>query len=122
MQAMRDVLRTTLGKSLNALQPLDRLAAAWPVAAGHGIAERSTVTALDEGVATVTVADITWQKQLRNIAQQLKGDLARISRVPLTDILFVLPSVAVPEPNAPAMPRRPAAGNRSANPGTRKPQ
>jgi predicted nucleic acid-binding Zn ribbon protein len=94
MQLMRDVLRSSLAKSLSGLSPLDRLASAWPVAAGHGIAERSSVTGLDDGVATVTVADAVWQAQLRTTADQLRRELARISGVPLTDILFLLPAAA----------------------------
>ncbi|SEB67242.1 DciA family protein [Terriglobus roseus] len=94
MQLMRDVLRSSLAKSLSSLSPLDRLASAWPVAAGHGIAERSSVTNFEEGIATVTVADAAWQVQLRSTADQLKRELARISGVPLTDILFLLPVAA----------------------------
>ncbi len=92
MQGMRDLLQSSLGKSLNGLSPLDRLATAWPVAAGHAIAGRSEVTSLQDGVATITVADPGWQAQLRTVGAQLQADLARISRVPLTDILFLLPS------------------------------
>jgi predicted nucleic acid-binding Zn ribbon protein len=95
MQAMRELLRSTLGKSLGALTPLDRLGAAWPVVAGHAVAERSQVTGLADAVATVTVVDAAWQRQLQSTADQLRGDLARISRVPLTDILFLLPAGAV---------------------------
>jgi predicted nucleic acid-binding Zn ribbon protein len=102
MQAMRDLLRTSLGKSLSALSPLDRLAAAWPIAVGHGIAERSEVTSLEDGAVTITVADPGWQMQLRSTAGLLQNDLARISRVPLTAILFVLPSVQTTD-------RKPAA-------------
>jgi predicted nucleic acid-binding Zn ribbon protein len=94
MQLMRDLLRSSLAKSLASLSPLDRLASAWPVAAGHGIAERSSVTDFKEGIATVTVADAVWQAQLRSTADQLKRELARISGVPLTDILFLLPVAA----------------------------
>ena len=94
MQLMRDVLRSSLAKSLSGLSPLDRVASAWPVAAGHGIAERSSVTDLDEGVAVVTVADAVWQAQLRTTADQLRRELARVSGVPLTDILFLLPAAA----------------------------
>jgi predicted nucleic acid-binding Zn ribbon protein len=94
MQAMRELLRTTLARSLDGLSPLDRLSAAWPVATGHAVAERSSVTGLDGTVATVTVADTTWQRQLQSTSHQLRNDVARISRVPLTDILFVLPAGA----------------------------
>jgi predicted nucleic acid-binding Zn ribbon protein len=105
MQAMRQLLDTSLGKALEGLTELDRLSAAWPVAAGHAVAHRSAVTAFALGVATVTVPDMNWQRQLRSTAQQLRGDLARISRVPLTDILFVLPAGAE-TPGASAKPYR----------------
>ncbi len=102
MQAMRDLLRSSLARSLASLSPLDRLSAAWPVAAGHAIAERSNVAALDGGTVTVAVESVAWQSQLRAVAAQLRSDLARISHVPLTDILFVLPTSA----NQPAQPSR----------------
>ena len=107
MEAMRDLLRTSLGKSLGALSPLDRLATAWPIAAGHSIAERSEVTSLDDGTVIVTVADQGWQAQLRAVGTQLQGDLQRISRVPLTAILFVLPSVRPEERRTPATAPKP---------------
>ena len=94
MQLMRDLLRSSLAKSLSGLSPLDRLASAWPVAAGHGIAERTSVTDFEEGAAIITVPDAVWQAQLRSTTDQLRRDLARISGVPLTDILFLLPAAA----------------------------
>lgn len=108
MEAMHDLLRRSLGKSLASLSPLDRLATAWPIAAGHAIAERSSVTSLEEGAVTVTVGDSGWQQQLRAIGTQLQRDLSRISRVPLTAILFVLPS-AQPAERKPAAAARPQA-------------
>ena len=91
MQALRDILRQNLRLSLDALSPLDRLATAWPVAAGHAIAAHSAITALENGVATAEVAQPQWLQQLRELTPQLRGDLQRVSGIPLTDILFVLP-------------------------------
>ncbi len=91
MQGMREMLRSALGDSLSALPPLERLAAAWPVAAGHSIATHSSVIALEGAVATIQVADKNWLQQLRGMEQQLRGELARIARVPLTDILWEIP-------------------------------
>ena len=108
MQVMRDLLRTSLGKSLAGLSPLDRLATAWPIAAGHAIAERSEVTALEDGRATITVASAAWQTQLRSSAPLLQADLARISRVPLNAILFVLPSANNAERKPVAQAAKPA--------------
>ena len=92
MQPLRDVLRSSLRSSLRGLRPLDRLAAAWPVVAGHAIAERSAVIDLDDSTATVEVAGgQVWLRQLREMTPQLRGDLAKVSGVPLTDILFTAP-------------------------------
>jgi len=109
MQAMRDLLRTSLGKSLEALSPLDRLATAWPVVAGHATAERTSIESLEDGVVTILVPDLAWRNQLENIVGQLRGDLSRISRVPVTDILFLLPAGAEPpRPRAKPVRRKPA--------------
>lgn len=91
MQGMRDMLRSVLGDSLSALPPIERLAAAWPVAAGHNIAAHSSVVALEGTIATIHVADKNWLQQLRSMTPQLRGELARIARVPLTDILWETP-------------------------------
>ncbi len=91
MQALRDILRQSLKSSLDKLAPLDRLAAAWPVAAGHSIARHSAVISLQNGVATVEVTTPEWLQQLRSMTPQLRGDLQQVSGIPLTDILFVLP-------------------------------
>ncbi len=98
MQAMHDVLRSALAASLSGLSPLDRLGAAWPVVAGHAIAEHSAVTAFADGAVTVTADTPAWQRQLGMLQAQLLSDLRRVSRVAVTDILFIVPSHHVPEP------------------------
>lgn len=110
MQAMRDLLRSALAASLDALTPADRVSAAWPVAAGHAIASRSTVTAVQGTVAHVSVHDPAWLGQLRSMTPKLLADLAHVSRVPLTDILFTTPDApAAPSPRP--MPARRRAGS-----------
>jgi predicted nucleic acid-binding Zn ribbon protein len=87
---MRDLLRSSLLKSMRSLGSLDRLAMAWPVVAGHAIAERSSVAELNGSVATVVVSgDDAWLDQMRRMTPQLRGDLAKVSGVTLTDILFL---------------------------------
>ncbi len=88
MQSLRDILRSSLRTSLGALTPLDRLAAAWPVAAGHAIAERSSVVRLEGTQAVIEVRDPVWLAELRANTPRLVTDLARVSGVTLTDILF----------------------------------
>lgn len=110
MQSMRDLLRDSLRVSLNALSPTDRLAAAWPVAAGHAIAERSAVRDVRGTQAVVDVYDPGWLPTLRAATPQLAGDLARVSGIAVTDILFLaaardatiqLPSRVGPNRNQP---------------------
>ena len=57
MEGMRDLLKNTLGQSLNALGDEDRLAAAWPVACGKAMAERGRVVGYEDGV----VAGARWR-------------------------------------------------------------
>ncbi len=91
MHSIRDVLRTSLAASLKELDPLDRLAAAWPVVAGHAIAERSFVSAYEDRVVTVLAETQAWRRQLLAMRDLFRGDLQRVSRVPVTDILFLVP-------------------------------
>ena len=88
MQTMRDLLRANLGRSLRDLPPLDRLAAAWPVACGSALAGRGAVTAYDGATVTILVADPAWLPPLRQMRLVLASDLARIAAVPVTAIHF----------------------------------
>ncbi|WP_419805695.1 DciA family protein [Terriglobus sp.] len=88
MQSLRDILRSSLRTSLAALTPFDRVTAAWPVAAGHAIAERSSIVRLDGTQAAAEVRDPAWLPELRANTPRLVADLARVSGVAVTDILF----------------------------------
>ena len=88
MEGMRALLRGSLGKSLATLTPLDRLAAAWPVACGSALAARGELLALEEGRLTIRVADAAWLDQMRAMRQHLTGELARIAAVELREIHF----------------------------------
>lgn len=90
MQLMRDILWRSLAKSLSTLTPLDRLAAAWPVVAGHATAARSAVVHYEGGCVTVAAATEEWRQQLTSSAIRLRGDLQRVSGATVTDILVVL--------------------------------
>ena len=88
MQGMRELLRSSLGKSLSGLTPVDRLAAAWPVACGRLMAEHGVVTEYAEGVVTIEVGDDSWLQQMLQLRGQLTGDLRRIAAVELREIHF----------------------------------
>ena len=60
MQNMRDLLRANLGRSLQTMPPLDRLASAWPVASGAALAGRASIFAYEDGVVDIEVAAQEW--------------------------------------------------------------
>ncbi len=88
MEGIRDLLKRSLGQSLNSLRDVDRLAAAWPVACGKTMAERGTVVSYDDGVLLVQVEDRAWLQQLTSMRGQLAGEMARIAGVRVNQIHF----------------------------------
>jgi hypothetical protein len=88
MQGMRDLLRDRLRQSLRAMTPLDRLAAAWPVACGKSMAAHGTLTALTDGTLHILVTDDAWLSQMISMRSILQHDLARVAGVPLAGIHF----------------------------------
>lgn len=88
MDDMRAVLRRNLGRSLEALTPLDRLRAAWPVACGKSMAAQATLVSLEEGTLQIEVSSEAWLEELRSRTSVLRHELARIARVPLSAIHF----------------------------------
>jgi hypothetical protein len=90
MEAMRDLLRGTLRRSLRGIRDEDRLAAAWTVACGRQMAERGTVVAYEAGTVRVQVADQVWLRQMISLRGVLERDLARIAGLPVAAIHFEL--------------------------------
>ena len=90
MQNMRDLLRGTLRRSLRAMSPVDRLAAAWPVACGRAMATHGEIVGFIDGVIQVQVADQTWLNQMLTMRSVLEHDLSRVAGVPVTGIHFEL--------------------------------
>lgn len=85
---MRDVLRSSLGRSLRTLSDEDRLAAAWPVACGSALAARAEVLGLDAaGVLHVRVLP-GWREQFMQMRTMLAADLSRIAGVRLQTLHF----------------------------------
>lgn len=89
MQGMRDLLRSSLGRSLRTLSEEDRLAAAWPVACGPVLAARAQVLGLDaDGVLHVRVLQPGWREQFMQMRTMLVDDLRRIAGVRVRTIHF----------------------------------
>ncbi len=90
MEAMRDVMRGSLGRSLRGLGEEDRLAAAWTVACGVAMADRGRVVGYDSGVVRIEVADPTWLRQMISLRSVLERDVSRIAGLPVSRIRFEL--------------------------------
>ncbi len=88
MEGIRDLLKRSLGQSLNSLSDEDRLAAAWPVACGKTMAARGTVVGYDDGVLRVRVEKRAWLQQLMSMRGPLAGEIARIAGVTVSAIHF----------------------------------
>lgn len=89
MQAMREVLRGGLGRSLRTLSDEDRLAAAWVVACGPALAARAEVLGLDDDrVLHIRVLQPGWREQFAQMRAMLTDDLRKIAGVRLQAIHF----------------------------------
>ena len=88
MESMRDVLRGSLGRSLQTMEPLDRLRAAWPVACGAAMARKGVVVGFEDGVLRIAVTDSTWMEQMMAMRSVLQKELSRIAEVKLGGIHF----------------------------------
>ena len=90
MEAMRDVLRGNLARSLRGIGDADRLAAAWTVACGRAMADHGAVVGYDAGVVRVEVADALWLRQMISLRGTLEREVARIAGLPVSRIEFEL--------------------------------
>jgi hypothetical protein len=90
MEAMRELLRGSLGRSLGAMRDEDRLAAAWTVACGSAMADRGAVIGYESGVVRVEVTDAVWMRQMVSLRGTLEREMARIAGLPVAGIHFEL--------------------------------
>jgi hypothetical protein len=88
LEGMRDLLKGSLGRSLDGLRDEDKLATAWPVACGKALADRGTVIGYRDGVVHVAVKDGRWLKQLISMRGQLAVEMGRIAGVKVSEIHF----------------------------------
>ena len=89
MQGMRDLLRSSLARSLSTLSPEDRLAAALPLVCGTALASHCEVAALDvAGNLHVRVNGQDWMGPLLSMRERLRGELERTAGVALSDLRF----------------------------------
>jgi hypothetical protein len=90
MEAMRELLRGNLGRSLRSMRDEDRLAAAWTVACGRAMAERGAVIGYESGMVRIEVADAVWMGQMISLRGTIEREMARIAGLPVRGIQFEL--------------------------------
>jgi len=90
MEAMRDVLRASLGRSLRDICDEDKLAAAWTVACGKAMAGHGTVAGYDGSVVRVVVEDAVWLRQMMSLRSVLEREMGRIAGLKVASIAFEL--------------------------------
>lgn len=88
MENMRELLRSSLGRSLRTIPEQDRLAVAWPVACGKIMADRGMVIGYADGIILVEVVDGAWLRQMMSIQRQLVKEMGKIAGVPVRGIHF----------------------------------
>ena len=90
MEPMREILRSTLGRSLRNIREEDRLSAAWIVACGCAMADRGRVIGYEAGVLRIEVADAVWLRQMVSLRAVLEREIARVACLPIAEIRFEL--------------------------------
>jgi len=90
MEGMRNILKSSVGKALRELREEDRIAAAWAVACGRLLAERSAVVGFDRGWVRIEVTEDAWLRQFISMRSQLLEELSRIAEVKVDGIHFEL--------------------------------
>jgi hypothetical protein len=88
MEGMRGLLRGSLGRSLEAMQEVDRLAAAWPVACGSAMAGHGEVVGYSDGLVQIEVTDTAWLQQMQSMSEILRREMGKIAGVAVTGIHF----------------------------------
>ena len=88
LERMRDLMKASMGRSLDALREEDKLAVAWGMVCGKTMAERGTVVGYMDRAVWVEVEDGPWLEQLRSMRGQLAGEITRITGVAVSEIHF----------------------------------
>lgn len=90
LEGMRQILRSSMRRSLNALSEGDRLAAAWTLACGRTMAERGEIIGFHAGTLHIIVAEPEWLTHMSSMRRLLEHELSQLSGVPVAAIHFEL--------------------------------
>lgn len=88
MEGIRDLLRSTLRKSMSAASAEDRLAAAWPLVCGKAMATHGSVQGYEGEMVQIEVSDDLWLRQMKSVETRLVAGLAQVADVKVRGIHF----------------------------------
>jgi len=97
MEQARNLLQKIVAQSLRRASDEEAPIAAWPFAAGAGVAEKTEAIAFRDGVLEVRVPDVNWQNQLRDMAAGFLSRLNQYSKTRVKRIEFTLASPPIPK-------------------------
>jgi hypothetical protein len=90
MQHAGSTLKKIFADTLRQQAGDDAPLAAWPLACGAKVAEKTNAIGYADEVLTVEVPDATWQQQLQDFQQQYLAALRPISVQPVKAVKFVV--------------------------------
>lgn len=91
MEQARYALQKIMCDAIRRLPAAEIPLAAWQLAAGSAVGEKTKALAFEAGILTIEVPDVTWRAQLRDMAAQFLSRLNQYSSVRVERIEFVLP-------------------------------
>lgn len=86
MENIRELLKNSLGQSLQALDDADRLAAAWPIASGKAMSGRASVVGYADGILRLEAVNEAWMREMMSIKGRLASEMSHIAKVPVREI------------------------------------
>lgn len=90
MEGIRSLLKKSLGQSIEALNDMDRLAVAWPVACGKAMAEHASVVDYADGIVRLEAVDDAWMREMMNMKAHLAREMSQIAGVPVKEIRIAI--------------------------------
>jgi predicted nucleic acid-binding Zn ribbon protein len=90
MEIARHTLQKIMADTLKRLPPEQVPLAAWEIAAGKAVAEKTRALSFVEGVLSVEVPDATWRSQLGSMTNQFLSQLNQYSSQRIERLEFVI--------------------------------
>jgi predicted nucleic acid-binding Zn ribbon protein len=90
MEIARHTLQKIMADTLKRLPPEQVPLAAWEIASGKAVAEKTRALSFADGVLSVEVPDATWRSQLGSMTNQFLSQLNQYSSQRIERLEFVI--------------------------------